>query len=332
MKCFNPIKAKRDDIGNILFTNDERQGISEVQIPCGQCMGCRVTRVENWAVRMIHECQFHDETAFLTLTYNDENLPKDGSLNYEHPRNFIKRLRKLLSKTKYDKQISYYYSGEYGDQFTRPHYHMIIFGFDFQSKIKYKGEENVYEYKYSNDNGDKFYTSTLLDSLWTYGTCDITNVTYDTCAYTAKYVTKRITGDQSEEYYQGREKEKGMMSRSKDKAIGKRWLEKFWKDVYPDDFVRCNDKFMKVPKYYDKWMEKNNPQLLEEIKIKRESFSTKENHIDLNRSYEVKLLKQQSYKSSYEQSSAPLNPLDVAVMEYKKRGIEDYHYHSKEKL
>lgn len=63
-------------------------------IPCGQCVGCRLEHSRRWAVRMMHEAQMHDKNCFITLTYNDQYLPADGSLHLDHFQKFMKRLRK----------------------------------------------------------------------------------------------------------------------------------------------------------------------------------------------------------------------------------------------
>ena len=72
----------------------------------------------------------HEDNCFITLTYDDENIPWDGSLNKQHFQAFMKRLR-WHNK---EKKIRYFHVGEYGEQLSRPHYHALIFNHDFDDK------------------------------------------------------------------------------------------------------------------------------------------------------------------------------------------------------
>ena len=96
-------------------------------VPCGRCMGCRLEKSRQWAVRCVHEAKFYEDNCFVTLTYAPEHLPKDGSLNRKHVQDFIKRLRRRLD----DRKIRVFYCGEYGDKLRRPHYHLCLFNCDF---------------------------------------------------------------------------------------------------------------------------------------------------------------------------------------------------------
>ena len=68
-------------------------------IACGQCQGCRLERSRQWAVRCLHESKLHADNCFLTLTYSEEHLPRDGSLHIKHVQDFLKRLRKFVYVT-----------------------------------------------------------------------------------------------------------------------------------------------------------------------------------------------------------------------------------------
>ena len=93
MTCYRPLTAfKPLDGGPVTFF--EKPNSREIQLSCGQCIGCRIRKRENWAVRCYCESKMHQDNIFLTLTYDDEHLPSDGSLNYRHYQLFMKRLRK----------------------------------------------------------------------------------------------------------------------------------------------------------------------------------------------------------------------------------------------
>jgi len=92
--------------------------------PCGQCLSCRINKSRIWAQRIMLESMVSAPCSFVTLTYNDEHLPKDKSLNPRHLTLFFKLLRKYLGS----KKVRYFGVGEYGSQGDRPHYHIILFG------------------------------------------------------------------------------------------------------------------------------------------------------------------------------------------------------------
>ncbi|WP_287777544.1 hypothetical protein, partial [Megamonas sp.] len=88
------------------------------------------------------------------------------------------------------------------------------------------------------------------------------------CAYVARYVTKKITGDMAEEHYKGREPEYVVMSRRP--GIGRGWLEKFVNDVYPHDYVVIRNGIKcKPPRYYDKIYDEWNSEEMHNIKTRR---------------------------------------------------------------
>lgn len=100
----------------------------EINIPCGQCLECRMQYARTWADRCVLELQSHESSYFLTLTYDNEHV--NWTDDYMHMtlrkkdlQDFHKRLRDRL-----DYPIRYYASGEYGDITKRPHYHDIVFG------------------------------------------------------------------------------------------------------------------------------------------------------------------------------------------------------------
>lgn len=106
MKCAHPIVA------------------TERVVPCGQCMPCRINHKRMWTGRILLEAAHSPNTStFLTMTYNDEHKPKNGSLVPSHLLRYINRLRDKSSLG----HFRYFAVGEYGDKTQRPHYHMAIF-------------------------------------------------------------------------------------------------------------------------------------------------------------------------------------------------------------
>ena len=129
MTCTNPI-----------FVKDKISG-KDILVPCGQCTACRIKRSTEWKYRLMAELPYWNYNAcFVTLTYDDEHLPVDRSLNKEDLKKFFKRLRKdLVLEGRYhitpsgskSCDLKYYACGEYGDITLRPHYHAIIFGLNY---------------------------------------------------------------------------------------------------------------------------------------------------------------------------------------------------------
>lgn len=102
----------------------ERGDCRPVTVACRQCIGCRLDSSRDWAVRCVHEAQVSDASCFVTLTYDEANVPR--SLTHAHFQAFMHRLRKRLNRS-----IRFYMAGEYGDTTLRPHYHACMFGTDF---------------------------------------------------------------------------------------------------------------------------------------------------------------------------------------------------------
>jgi hypothetical protein len=254
-------------------------------LPCGQCTGCRLERSRQWAVRMMNEADCHSSTCFITLTFDDDHLVKRDdpmSLDKRDFQLFMKRLRKHMVKEyfltklinylprftrkflmrfaqKRVPKVRYFMCGEYGDLYKRPHYHAILFGLDFSDKQLHKIKD-----------GMRYYTSSLLSSLWPFGFNVVTDVTFDTCAYVARYIMKKHLGKDAHLQYDGNlDEETGEIvghripeytTMSRRPGIGKAWLDKYLQDVFPRDKIFLRGRgFMKPPKAYDSYYEVLNP-------------------------------------------------------------------------
>lgn len=248
MPCNSPFAAYRRPGGGISFGKDGyRDRI--IMLPCGGCIGCRLDRALGWTVRCLHEAQQSKHCCFLTLTYNELSTPATGTLVKRDLQLFWKRFRKAIAPT----TIRYFAVGEYGPELERPHYHALVFGYDFTDKKIH-----------SRRNGYALYRSPTLERLWTAGFSTIGALTFETAAYCARYCLKKITGDLAAEHYGAKLPE--FMTCSLRPAIGKTWLEQFKTDVYPHDYVVTRGKERKVPKYYDKQLDELE---LEQIKRAR---------------------------------------------------------------
>lgn len=221
-----------------------------VTLPCGRCMHCRVAKVREWEVRCWAESRMHENSLFLTLTYNDDNLPSDWSVNRRHPQLFLKRLRKWLSKTDPEMRIKFFLGAEYGDQLLRPHYHCILFGvgldqFPDAEFYKMSGKERLYR-------------SQKLNDLWSYGYANFGVARRGSMNYAAGYAVKKIEGKGNPDSYRryrpdtgetwNVEPEFGMMSG----GLGRSWVEKYRSDFSQDGSIVIDGKHFAVPPYFRK--------------------------------------------------------------------------------
>lgn len=130
-------------------------------------------------MRCVHESQMWEENCFITLTYDDDHLPINQSLDYRDFQLFLKRLRKHFAP----REIRFFMCGEYGSNTRRPHFHAALFNLDFPDKKLFKTTEQK----------NKLYTSDLLDRIWGKGFTNIGALTYQSAAYIARYITDKIT-------------------------------------------------------------------------------------------------------------------------------------------
>lgn len=225
-----------------------------IYLPCNKCIGCRLQHSREWAIRIHHEASLYPVNSFLTLTYDDASLPENGSLNPRHTELFLKRLRSHYAP----QRIRFYLCGEYGDKLKRPHYHAIIFNLDFPDQEPIKSH---------SDN--KLFKSPSLSKLWTHGFASIGTVTFQSAAYVARYITKKINGKNAEQHYQGLVPEYSRQSTMP--GLGHGWFQKYWSDLYPDDFVVMDGRKYPVPRYYDKQYALTHPDDFVQVKLSREA-------------------------------------------------------------
>lgn len=234
MPCYCPHKGFRRSGGGFTPSPRESATRAPISVPCGQCIGCRLDRVRDWSIRCVHEAKLHDASSFLTLTYSDEFLPDGGTLVPLDLQLFMKRLRKRFEP----QRLRFYACGEYGDENSRPHYHVLLFGMRFPDLVPNSRSKT----------GFVLYESALLDALWAKGRAIIGEVTRESAAYTARYCLKKVTGSAADEHYAGRHPEFARMSTKP--GIGYGWLQRYETDAFPSAYVVVNGQKYPVPRYY----------------------------------------------------------------------------------
>ena len=216
----------------------------------------------------------YTENTFLTLTYRDESLPENGSLEKTHVPAYMKRLRSRLARKarregKHPQRLRYYHCGEYGDRTNRPHYHALLFGYAYPDQELYK----------TTPSGHRLFTSYQADKDWTHGHVIIGEVSFDSAAYVARYIMKKKTGVLADKYYERVLDDSGLVVRvepeytTQSNGLGKEWWRKFHRDVYPRDYVTIEGRKIKPPRYYDELLKEHDPEMYEEVIAKRKQLA-----------------------------------------------------------
>lgn len=281
-----------------------------MSVLCRQCMTCRLERSRVDALRCTHEARMFEHNCFITLTFDEESQKKlcpfiggGYSLVRKHAQDFMKRLRdKFARGVKYkfrdgtervfvSKNVRAFGCGEYGEvclhcrkslkskdpcrclvyvpDLGRPHFHFCLFNCFFPDRV-YEGGRD----------GFKFYSSECLKTLWPFGYSSVSDFSFETAAYVARYCTKKITGKKSLEHYRGRLPEFAIYP-TRGGGLGKPWFDKYGKtDVIPTDsciarYVKCG-----VPEYYDRLRSRFDPDGLAEAKRLRSERAKM--HVDDN--------------------------------------------------
>lgn len=263
MTCFAKIKIKKKSSTGLTMGYQE--------VPCKRCHGCRMQKSKEWAIRCIHEAKLYgDKNAFITLTYNNDHLPKDNSLNHEHFQKFIRSLRKRTKQT-----IRYYMCGEYGratkknNNVARPHFHAIIFGYDFPDKTLWT--------RPNMRPNNPIYRSKILESSWadskqqSRGFSELGSVTFKSAAYVARYILKKqekqhyaIVDQVTGEITGYRQKEYTHMSLKP--GIGDRYFHENMIDLYEYVMIRPGEK-LPVPQFYKDKLKIAQPELSERLRL-----------------------------------------------------------------
>ncbi|WP_209439235.1 rolling circle replication-associated protein [Intestinirhabdus alba] len=255
MACTRPLNAYQTASGKVFFT-PSRDSVF-IQLPCGQCVGCRLARSREWAVRCMHEAFMYEENCFITLTYADQHLPftENGlpTLKRDDLTLFLKRLRK-----RFNHKIRYFGCGEYGSKLARPHYHLVLFNHDFADKVLFKS--------------GKFplFVSGVLQELWPFGHSIVAGFSFESAAYTARYCVKKINGDKADAHYQDRVPEFSCMSLRP--GIGYDFFIEYYDDIVNHDkVVSRGGRAQQPPRYYDKLLSGCDLELLQANKARRKA-------------------------------------------------------------
>lgn len=278
-------------------------------VPCGQCIGCRLERSRQWANRCMLELEYHDSAYFVTLTYDDDHVPvayyTDDDTGEAFPAQtlcrrdvqlFLKRLRK-----RFGSGIRYFGCGEYGPETLRPHYHLILFGLKLDDLVPFGKSEQGFQY----------YLSSSMVELWSHrkaparwgavnclsadadqffdpiGHVMVAEVSWETCAYVARYCTDKLTGAQAD-YYDRFNLVPPFSMMSTHPGIAKQWYIDH-PDVYDYQYICVSTptgglKF-KPPRYFDKLYDVDEPEQLSVLKESRKRMALEAQKAKVHLSY-----------------------------------------------
>lgn len=268
MACYYPLSGWKSQSGGFTLKRENAFIDLPMSVPCGGCVGCRLRRAGEWAIRGTHEASLYDANVFITLTYDDKRLPPreyyelpaNVGLHYPDFQSFMGRLRDRFSYIGFDgvNPIRFIVAGEYGDQLGRPHFHAILFNFRFPDQ----------KFWYRSKQGHVVTRSAILEELWPWGHSDIGTVTPSSIAYVSRYVMKKVTGRDKIDHYKHVDsdgvifthpdtgkiiyREPEFARYSLKPGIGADWFSRFHSSVYPHDYVIFNGNKVRPPRYYDK--------------------------------------------------------------------------------
>lgn len=261
-------------IGRAFDVNPPR--IGDKIVPCGQCVGCRLKYSREWANRCMLELKYHEEAYFVTLTYDEEHVhrgyyadPDTGeafenlTLCPEDLQLFLKNLRRQQEyHFPHAAQIRFFACGEYGSQTMRPHYHAIIFSLHL---------EDLEPFGRSFD-GFQYYRSQYLEKIWKNGFVGVSQVSWETCAYVARYVMKKAKGIGSS-FYETYNLVPEFVRMSRRPGIASQYFDDHKDEIYKYDEIYLSSETkglkFKPPKYYDEKYDIEYPEQMSLLRNER---------------------------------------------------------------
>lgn len=255
MPCYRPLTGW-NKLGGGLTSRKSASNGSTLTVPCGQCIGCRLDKQRDWTARICHEARLWPVNAWLTITYDEANLPWDQSLNLRHWQLFIKHLRRDLAP----RQIRFIAQGEYGDQTGRPHYHAVVFNYS-------SGDLKIWK---PRDGMAPIFLAPRLTALWKKGNVFESPFEPGCANYIAAHCVKRLSQEKAEE--------SGLLQRlhlqtgewitarpefwvmSRRPGIGAGYFDRYADELWTHDSVILHNREASVPRYYNRLMEEADPE------------------------------------------------------------------------
>lgn len=232
MACNNPLKIIKNGVVHTY--------------PCRWCIGCRIQRRTEWALRFrLESFSCYKKgfgSSFCTFTYNDDFY--DGSVHMDDMSRMVKRLRYYLSQNNSGQFVKfrYYICSEYGENSTlRGHYHAIFFGLDSS------------------------FLKEFLRKSWRCGFVSVEPVCSAHFRYVLKYMDKQALSKKDKELYIqkfGRNPTGAIFS----KGIGTDYYNEHVDELVKNDGLLLDGSIRPLNPYYSKKYGLDNTQFIQNIK------------------------------------------------------------------
>lgn len=281
-----------------------------IEIPCGKCEACQLSNAKQWTDRCLMELQDHKSSYFITLTYNNENLPtvpivdkygeivQASTLQKRDFQLFMKKLRseihreceryncEHINESIEEPKIRYFACGEYGtgSHYSeaerrkctyRAHYHAIMFGLELHDLKPYS----------RNKLGQQTYTSDWLSKIWNKGYVVIGEVTPESIAYTCRYVLKKAEGF-DKKYYENFGMEPEFTLQSRKPGLARNYYERNKLKLFSQSnsyLSTINGSIKLRPnKYFERLFEKNHPGFMQQYKANKKELAESESIMKLS--------------------------------------------------
>lgn len=234
-----PFFVGREERSRFFTNRSTGEVVTPIPVKCGRCLECMSEYSREWSFRIMDEARKHRSNCCVTLTYNDQYLPSNGSLVRADYQKFLKILRKRIGS------FRYFLCGEYGSKFWRPHYHIILFGVDLQDLT----------YWCRSKSGDLLYRSALIEDCWSFKWFDkssgswcsrskgfsyVGQLTLATARYCAKYLQK---------YHFSKAPREGLLPPFTAMSL-RPGIGGSFEDCLSTDKLYIDGSFVKTPRYY----------------------------------------------------------------------------------
>jgi hypothetical protein len=216
---------------------------SPLKIPCGKCEACILNRAGDTARRAYDEFKSHNQIGmFITLTYDENNIPLCGHYNERDIVLFVKKLRKISPS------LRTLGVAEYGDKTHRPHFHLLVFGHIFEDRKHLRNTDSTH-----TGHSYDIFTSKTLEKNWTHGISEFGSVTEQSCSYVARYMFKKNKKQKDGVFCETCKNQKPLKSkivcRSRRPGLGALYCDKYFSRERLRAFSKSDVK-ESLPRYY----------------------------------------------------------------------------------
>jgi hypothetical protein len=279
MPCFSPKRAfytdkVNPDTGLFKVTLNPVEGFVDwsMEIPCGECIGCRKMQARDWGNRSVLESRLHETNIFMTVTYATPFLPRAASgrptLVPDDFTLFMKRYRKWLGKVRpWNPTVRYFLGSEYGERFGRPHGHYSMFGAVWPDDARRVSESK---------RGFPQFESRTLNGIWGKGFVRFSWLNHRTCFYAAGYALKGQSGPLG-----AGDVVPAFHRESRRPGLGAGAFDRWSDGWYPSGQLVMDGRRVPTPRYFDERLKARDVEAWRRMKVTRRLEARKRWHGDV---------------------------------------------------